>query len=57
MPYVRYALSPPVKHERKHFFCYKLFPVFIEPDKNMASDENHRPCLPLKPQEKIYEAL
>ena len=20
----------------------------------MASDKNHRPCLPLKPQEKVY---
>ncbi len=23
----------------------------------MASDKHHRPCLPLKPQEKIYEAI
>jgi hypothetical protein len=22
--------------------------------KKMASDKNHRPCLPLKPQEKLY---
>jgi hypothetical protein len=22
--------------------------------KKMASDKNHRPCLPLKPQEKVY---
>jgi hypothetical protein len=23
----------------------------------MASDKNHRPCLPLKPQEKNFEAI
>ena len=23
----------------------------------MASDKNHRPCLPLKPQEKMFEAI
>jgi len=23
-------------------------------NKKMASDKNHRPCLPLKPQEKVY---
>ena len=25
--------------------------------KKMASDKNHRPCLPLKPQEKMFEAI
>ena len=27
------------------------------PKKGMASDEDHRPCLPLKPQEKKFNYL